>query len=62
MNQNLATYLSQALVRLNKLAAEKSTAADPNQTQELQEISMLEDLIKEQMPDENANSTARKTR
>lgn len=62
MNQNLTTYLSQALIRLQKLADEKAANPSPNHSQELLEIRMLEDLIKEQVPDENAHSSARKTR
>ena len=62
MSDSLNTYLQQALNRLAKMD-EKITAGDVGEaSKELQQIRMLVDLIKEQMPNEDTHSTARQTR
>ena len=62
MSDSLKTYLQQALHRLERMD-EKITAGNVNEaSKELQQIRMLVDLIKEQMPNEDTHSTARQTR
>jgi hypothetical protein len=62
MSDKLESYLNQAKARLNRLVEKAASAGQTESSPEIQRIRMLQDLIKEQTPDENTGHTTRTTR
>ena len=59
MSDSLKSYLQQALNRLERMAEQVTAGNVSEASKEVQQIRMLVDLIKEQMPNEDTHSTTR---
>lgn len=62
MTSTLSSYLRQALARLTKIADTGKQGGAKESDPGLARLRLLEDLIKEQMPYEDAGSSTRATR
>jgi hypothetical protein len=62
MTATLKSYLDSALIRLNRIADQLFQSGETEQSEKIQRIRMLADLIKEQTPNEDTSSSTRQTR
>ncbi len=62
MTATLKSYLDSALMRLTRIADQLQQGGETEQSEKIQRIRMLADLIKEQTPNEDTRSSTRQTR
>lgn len=62
MTATLKSYMDAALKRLDRMAETETQNGSTEQSEKIQRIRMLSDLIKEQTPNEDPRSSTRQTR